>query len=349
MPATAMSYPTTGALARLLATTIGEPRARALLAAIFVHPPLLEEPGEKVSPAILAQALTMILFDDLLERVPTGRAYVEQVLAEGSKVTFDHGALRTVKGLQTGRLPAGDAAFSRILEPLGYGVAAVYPLDRIAMTGRAYTHRDLPQLIPQFFVSELHPEGFSPGFQKAVGRVLASSRDPVTPEGAGLLAELSTEGALAPDGAARLLVVLTGCFARQHEVPALDDYEILLAESPEMAWIATEGNTFNHATSRVADVAALAAAARRAGHPIKDSVETSSNGRVRQTAYRAAMVERAFLDESGRPVSREVPGSFYEFISRDPLPDGSGLDLGFDAGNAQGIFKMTAGNQPAAG
>ena len=54
------------------------------------------------------------------------------------------------------------------------------------------------------------------------------------------------------------------------------------------------------------------------------------------------MVERVFLDENGRPVSREVPGSFYEFISRDLLPDGSGLDLGFDAGNAQGIFKMTA-------
>ncbi|MCZ6609250.1 MAG: DUF1338 domain-containing protein, partial [Alphaproteobacteria bacterium] len=55
------------------------------------------------------------------------------------------------------------------------------------------------------------------------------------------------------------------------------------------------------------------------------------------------------LDESGRPVSSEVPGTFYDFKSRDTLTDGSGLDLGFDAGNAQGIFKMTAGNQPAAG
>ena len=45
MPATAMSDPTPGALAGLLASTIGEPRARALLAAIFVHPPLLEEPN----------------------------------------------------------------------------------------------------------------------------------------------------------------------------------------------------------------------------------------------------------------------------------------------------------------
>jgi hypothetical protein len=337
-----MSDHTTGALARLLAACIGEPRARRLFATINVHPPLLEERGEKVSPADLAQALTMILCDDLLERVPSGRAYVDSVLAEGRKVTFDHGALRTVNGPRTGSLPAGDAAFARILEPLGYAVAAVYPLDRIAMTGRAYTQRDFPQQIPQFFVSELHPERFSGDFQKAVGRVLASSRDPVTPEGARLLAALGAEGALALDEAARLLAVLIGCFARQHGAPTLSDYEILLAESPEMAWIATEGNTFNHATDRVADVSALAEAERRAGRPIKDSVEISSSGRVRQTAFRAAMVERVFLDDGGRSVSREVPGSFYEFISRDPLPDGSGLDLAFDPGNAQGIFKMTA-------
>lgn len=342
MPTPDMSDHTTSVLVRLLAACIGEPRARRLVASINVHPPLLDEPGKNASPVILAQALTMILFDDLLDRVPTGRDYVNSVLAEGRKVTFDHGALRTVKGPRTGSLPMGDAAFARILEPLGYAVAAVYPLDRIAMTGRAYTHREYPEQIPQFFVSELHPERFSGDFQKAVDRVLDSSRDPVTPEGVGLLAALDAGGALALDEAARLLAVLTGCFARQHDVPALSDYEILRAESAEMAWIATEGNTFNHATDRVADVAALAEAERRLGRPIKDSVETSANGRLRQTAFRAAMVEREFLDERGRPVRREVPGSFYEFISRDPLPDGSGLDLGFDAGNAQGIFKMTA-------
>jgi hypothetical protein len=59
-----------------------------------------------------------------------------------------------------------------------------------------------------------------------------------------------------------------------------------------------------------------------------------------QTAFRAAPVERLFLDAHGRLVSRTVPGSFHEFISRGRTPAG-GLDLAFDAGNAQGIFKMT--------
>jgi hypothetical protein len=39
-----------------------------------------------------------------------------------------------------------------------------------------------------------------------------------------------------------------------------------------------------------------------------------------------------------------VPGSFYEFITRDRYNDNAGnnkLDLRFDSSNAQGIFKMT--------
>lgn len=38
----------------------------------------------------------------------------------------------------------------------------------------------------------------------------------------------------------------------------------------------------------------------------------------------------------------EVPGSFFEFIERAPLPGETRLDLAFDTNNAQGIFKMTA-------
>lgn len=331
-----------GTLTRLLADALGEDHARDVLATLTVHPPLLEESGGRASRAVIAQALAMMLFDDLLARVPSARAYVDSVRAEGRRVTFDHGALRTVKAPETGALPPGDAAFARLLGPLGYGVAEIYDLSGIAMTGRAYTHVGYPEQVPQYFVSELHPERFSQSFQEAVARVLSTSRDPLTPEAKDMLAALEAEGALRLDDAARLLPALARCFARQHEAPSLADYEILLAESAEMAWIATEGNTFNHATDRVGDVEALAEALRRSGQPVKDSVEVSASGRLRQTAFRAAKVAREFVGAEGAKVTREVPGSFYEFISRDPLPDGSGLDLGFDAGNAQGIFKMTA-------
>ena len=75
---------------------------------------------------------------------------------------------------------------------------------------------------------------------------------------------------------------------------------------------------------------------------MKDRVEVSRSGRVRQTAYRADPVLRPFIDAKGEEVVREVPGSFFEFIQRDALPDSDRLDLSFDTGNAEGIFKMTA-------
>ncbi|MFC4593621.1 hypothetical protein [Sphingobium sp. EP60837] len=37
-----------------------------------------------------------------------------------------------------------------------------------------------------------------------------------------------------------------------------------------------------------------------------------------------------------------MPGSFYEFISRDVDPATGRLDLSFDAGNATGIFATTS-------
>ena len=47
-----------------------------------------------VSRKEMAQALNMVLFHDLLERVPTGRRYTEEVAERGEKVFHDHGALR---------------------------------------------------------------------------------------------------------------------------------------------------------------------------------------------------------------------------------------------------------------
>nr|WP_255581582.1 DUF1338 domain-containing protein [Cupriavidus sp. AU9028] len=310
-----------------------------------VSPALLRADAQRVSRAEIAQALNMVLFAGILERVPTGMAYTRDVIEAGGKVVFDHGALRTVKW-ESGALPAGEIAFTRILVPLGYQLNGQYPLDRIGMTGRSYAHVDLPDDIAQYFVSELHPERFSAAFQQAVTRVLASSVDPLSEDAVALLAQVEREGHLSLDDATRLVPQLVACFERQHGPVALADYELLLKESAEMAWIATEGNAFNHATDRVPDVHALAQAQRELGRPIKDAVEVSRSGRVLQTAFKADPVEREFVDASGVTVRRTVPGSFYEFITRDVMPAGegvkSGLDLSFDAGNAQGIFKMTA-------
>ncbi|WP_434064078.1 DUF1338 domain-containing protein [Roseateles aquae] len=324
-------------LFRLLSCAIGESAAIETFAQLQVAPALLNPVTAQVSRAEIAQALNMALFRDVTLRVPAAAAYVADQQRAGQKLCFDHGALRTV-AWPSGALPAGEAAITRVLRPLGFRFAAPYPLPKLKMTGRAWCHEDFPEEIAQFFVSELHPEQFSSSFQAAVTRVLSSSRDPLQPGDMALLEQLARDKSLPWAGALALLPHLIACFDRQHGLFSLEDYQTLLTESAEMAWIATEGNAFNHATDRVEDLESLAAMQRALGRPIKERIEVSATGQVRQTAFRAVQVQRQFLHE-GQVLTMEVPGSFYEFIQRER--DGERLDLRFDAANATGIFKMT--------
>jgi hypothetical protein len=337
-------------LQQLLERLLGGARASRLFRLLVIPPQLLqesskEETSPRISRAAIAQALNMMLFEDLLERVPDAKRYAEDRLRDNRTILHDHGAVRTVALAGMGALPAGEEAITRILRPLGYARNGVYPLERLKMTGRSYAQAEYPEQLAQFFISELHPDRFSTEFQAAVGRVTASSVDPLPESAKVLLDELDVERSLPVERAVELLPVLANCFRRQHAEPALADYEILLRESPEMAWIATEGNAFNHATDRVADVDQLAAEQKQLGRAMKASVETSQSGRVRQTAFLAARVQRRFRTEAGDLIEKEAPGSFYEFITRMPLPAEDGktaLDLSFDSSNAQAIFKMTA-------
>ncbi|MEA2685349.1 MAG: hypothetical protein QOE93_544 [Actinomycetota bacterium] len=331
----------------LVASQLGAERASWLLDGLVLHRDLLVD-GDDVPRVVLAQALGIVLLDDLLHRVPSAAAYADDRRAQGARLHLDHGAVRTVTGLPCGELAEGQESLARFLRPLGYAEpVATYDLARLRMTGRAWRHLDLPADVPQYFVSELHADRFSAEFREAAARVVRSSQDPLTGLALVHLQRLAADGHLPVHQAQSLLGELAACFARQHGVPSLADYETVRAESEEMAWIATEGTAFNHAADRVDDVMAVAEAERAAGRPIKDEVEVSGSGRVRQTAHRAAMVERPFKVGERATETRTVPGSFFELITRHPLPDGSGPDLAFDAANAQGIFTMTRGPGPA--
>ena len=321
-----------------VAALLGEERAGAILAGLAIDQTLTN--GEGVSRAQAAMALNTVLFAQLLDRVPTAARYVATAFAEGRRICFDHGALRTIDG-PTGALPRGQAAFARLLEPLGYRVGGVYPLPRLNMTGHVFTHIDFPETIPQFFVSELHVDRLPESAQAAATRVFAASVEPLDDAARSMLDALASQGRCTPEQSLEGLPSLVRAFGRHHADPALSDYQALLDHSAEAAWIATEGNAFNHATDRVLDVAALAAKLESQGYPLKPAVEHSTNGRVHQTAFLADKVVRTFVGTDGQPVTREVPGSFYEFITRNVDPATGRLDLSFDSGNATGIFAMT--------
>ena len=334
-------------LSRLIRLIAGDKAAEEILATLVIDRAFMLESAGAVSRGVYAMALNAILFGDLLSRVPTGAAYVADRRRQRERITFDHGALRTIRFASgsTGELPTGVDAFTRILEPLGYHVAGVYPLEKLGMTGRGFAHREFPETLPQFFVSELHVERFSAEFKAAAHRVFGTSKDPLTAIAHTALANFAEQGRCELRLAAQALREIVTAFGRWHAVPSVADYRLLLAESAEAAWIATEGSAFNHATDRVADVAMTACGQRSLGRPVKECIEISAAGSVRQTAFKADPVRRAFRADDGSTLEMTVPGSFYEFISRDAVIGSDGrrhLDLRFDSSNAQGIFKMTA-------
>lgn len=333
-------------LSQLIRLIAGEQATAGILDTLQIDAAFHAAGTGPVARSVFAMALNAVLFQDLLNRAPTAAAYVADRRRLRERITFDHGALRTVHlgSGPTGALPAGAESFARILEPLGYYAAGIYPLERLRMTGHGFAHREFPEALPQFFVSELHADRFSDEFKAAAERVFGNSRDPLTGRANAALEMFALQGECEFGVAAAALPEIVAAFARWHDTPRLADYRRLLAESEEAAWIATEGSAFNHATDRVADVAATANAQRALGRPVKEVIEISATGTVRQTAFRADPVARDFLAEDGSRIQLTVPGSFYEFISRDLIPRADGkarLDLRFDSGNAQGIFKMT--------
>jgi hypothetical protein len=323
----------------LLTPIVGADQAKWVLATLYIDPALSGD-ATRASRAQVAMALNAALFLDLLDRVPTAARYVSEMRARGEPIVFDHGALRTIDG-ETGALPAGHAAFLRFLAPLGYEVRGLYPLPALTMTGRAFVQVDLPETVPQFFVSELHMDQLAQPAQAAAVKVFGASTDPLGEAEWLALNSIGRHGDCTIEEGTVILRGALRAFERQHPVPALDDYQALLAHSKEGAWIATEGNAFNHATTRVPDVQSHAEDLKAAGYPLKPSVEISRNGRVRQTAILADKVVRPFRLADGSETKIDVPGSFYEFISRDVDPETGKLDLTFDSGNATGIFAVT--------
>lgn len=331
----------------LMARIVGDGRCKSLMTTVDVPAVLRQPEAPFASRAVIAQALNILLFDRLTSEVPEAARFAAES-AGAAQILLDHGAVRTIDG-DTGRLPSGYRAIGRLLEPLGFELSGEYPLDRLSMTGRSFTHVDAPEAVAQFFVSELHVGRLPREAQAAAEQVFSNSADPVSPAIGWLLDEVSGTGRLPIDSAARLLCGLLDCFGRQHAVPRLRDYDVLLQHSAELAWIATEGNRFNHSTARVPNVEKLATQLKLRGYMMKDRIEVSTGVSVRQTAVRAALVERRFMGDTGI-VTRRVPGAFFEFITRDEIatPRGPRLDLRFDSSNAQGIFKMTAAARAAA-
>src|SRR5688572_14457443 len=81
-----MASDRSGVLFALVSGVAGEARAEALFRMMSIHPALAADAGPKVSRAVMAQGLNMLLFEDLLARVPAAADYARDRVAKGERL-----------------------------------------------------------------------------------------------------------------------------------------------------------------------------------------------------------------------------------------------------------------------
>src|ERR1700744_991836 len=143
------------AVHELLTYVIGDKEADEIAEHVHVSPTILEQTARgRGDRAVIAQALSLALFNDVLHRVPSARRYLFEFKQSGEKVILDHVAVTTVKLEGMGNLQSGDRAIRRLLEPFGYVVAEEFDLEDSKSRAHAYRQADFPADIPQFLVTE---------------------------------------------------------------------------------------------------------------------------------------------------------------------------------------------------
>lgn len=259
------------------------------------------------------------LWSDYTDINPQAQRIHQLLTDRGDRVVNDHIALRT---LRHSRL--GIDATASLFEQHGYSARDEYDFPDKKLYARHY-ESDEPGL-PKVFISELKLAECS----RSLRDIIDSMMRQVSPD------ELPEEAR-----------VLGGCL--WHRV-LKDTCEALRRESEYAAWVAAFGFRANHFTVSVNDLdsfdslQALNAFLKQEGFTLNEAggeIKGSPEQLLEQSSTRAAPCEVQFADGIA-----EIPGCYYEFAYRHPLPGGE-LFQGFVAGSADRIFEST--DHPASG
>lgn len=230
----------------------------------------------------------------------------------GETIVNDHIAFRTFQDPRIGI----DQLAIPFLEA-GYQAADEYHFEAKKLFARHFQHSD--PALPKVFISELLLDEFSGEFREAIQKMLDQ-----LPDIGSLTQPLCAAG-------------------RLWEVPYAD-YEMLSKNSEYAAWMAAHGFCANHFTvfvnalKTIDSLQSLNAllveegfALNQEGGAIKGSPEVF----LEQSSTIASVVDVPFKDGV-----HAVPGCYYEFARRYPLPNGI-LFEGFVAKSADKIFEST--------
>ncbi len=257
------------------------------------------------------------LFEALWQQycaVTPSAAAIHQLLGQGLPLVNDHIALRTFAAE-----PLGLNNLAQAFIDCGYVAKGEYHFEAKKLYARHFEHPDAGA--PKVFISELLVAQCSPTLQQIV---------------AGLLQQLP----------ASLPLDLLPWAGRLWQLSQAE-YQTLAAESEYAAWLAAWGFRANHFTVSVNALAGQPTLAQvnqrlqQAGFRLNCSggeIKGSAQACLEQSSTLADRVEVEFSD--GR---LEIPGCFYEFARRYPLPSGE-LYSGFVAASADKIFESTDSN-----
>lgn len=278
------------------------------------------------------------LFVPYRERVPDVGKIIKAMQLKGiisaeSEIENDHVAFRTM-----GVPNLGIASFEKIF--LHYGYTKMDPYHFAKKKLDAYWYAPPTPKYPRIFISELRVKDLSENAQ----RIIKKFTDPIEKDPVDDL-NLSDP-------------TQVGAFFHQPlwELPRVEDYEQLAAESEYAAWVIYNRYYLNHYTISVhalenyntlekfnTFLVGIGIQLNTAGGTIK----VSPDGLLRQSSSVAKMIPATFSCGT----QMDIPGSYVEFAERLPLPEFNHLPNdqlirshrreGFEAGNADKIFEST--------
>lgn len=241
---------------------------------------------------------------------PQATAIHQLLEARGETVHNDHIAFRTFQHPKIG--------IDQIAVPFveaGYMAAGDYHFEEKKLNARHFEHDD-PNL-PKVFISELLTNQFSSDLQTSVATLI----DQI------------------PDDFAQPI-----CAAGRPWSVSIDAYRELQTESEYAAWMSAHGFCANHFTvsvnhlKSIDSVGSLNQILRDAGFKLNEqggAAKGSPDVFLEQSSTVASKVVVDFSDGQC-----EVPGCYYEFAKRYPMPDGN-LFGGFVTKSADKIFEST--------
>lgn len=257
-------------------------------------------------------SLLRLMWHDYVQMNPDARRIHDLFTARGERVVNDHIALRTF-GLPAVCIEALAAPFLQS----GYEERGRYDFPKKKLVARHFEHPEPGR--PKLFVSELVVDRL-PGSARAIVHKLVDSIEPSYPRR------------------------FDFCAIGRPWPTSFVDYEALREHSEYAAWVAAFGYRPNHFTVDVNSLRTLHsleqvnALLEENGFRLNESggkIKGTPPELLEQSSILANELEVEFLDGVHR-----IPGCYYEFARRYPLPDGK-LYQGFIAASADRIFEST--------